>query len=145
LEALPFAELKIDRQFVHGASSNPAKRAILTASIALAKALVMKVVAEGVERDEDWELLKRLKCDVVQGFIIARPMAPTALLDWSDHGAESATRSERRIDDASTTHKVATRGILSRLSPHARQSAPQAPPLLTRADSAWRPAACGCD
>ena len=82
LEALPFAELKIDRQFVHGAASNPAKRAILTASIALAKSLELKVVAEGVEREEDWELLKQLKCDVVQGFFIARPMAPAALLDW---------------------------------------------------------------
>jgi EAL domain-containing protein (putative c-di-GMP-specific phosphodiesterase class I)/CheY-like chemotaxis protein len=82
LEALPFAELKVDRQFVHGASSNPAKRAILTASIALAKSLEMKVVAEGVERQEDWDLLKQLKCDVVQGFLIARPMAPAALLAW---------------------------------------------------------------
>jgi EAL domain-containing protein (putative c-di-GMP-specific phosphodiesterase class I)/CheY-like chemotaxis protein len=82
LEAMPFAELKIDRQFVHGASANPAKRAILTASIALAKSLEMKVVAEGVEREEDWDLLKRLKCDVVQGFLMARPMPPAALLAW---------------------------------------------------------------
>ena len=42
----------------------------------------MKVVAEGVERQEDWDLLAQLKCDVVQGFLIARPMAPDALLAW---------------------------------------------------------------
>jgi EAL domain-containing protein (putative c-di-GMP-specific phosphodiesterase class I)/FixJ family two-component response regulator len=82
LEALPFAELKIDRQFVHGASGNSAKRAILTASIALARSLEMKVVAEGVEREDDWDLLKELKCDVAQGFFVARPMAPEALLAW---------------------------------------------------------------
>jgi EAL domain-containing protein (putative c-di-GMP-specific phosphodiesterase class I)/ActR/RegA family two-component response regulator len=82
LEAMPFAELKIDRQFVHGAADNPAKRAILTASIGLAQSLGMKVVAEGVERAEDWELLKQLRCDVVQGFLVAKPMPPAALATW---------------------------------------------------------------
>jgi EAL domain-containing protein (putative c-di-GMP-specific phosphodiesterase class I)/FixJ family two-component response regulator len=82
LEALPFGELKVDRQFVHGAHRNPAKQAILEASLALAKALGMRVVAEGVEHRADWELLARLGCDVAQGYFVAKPMPADALLGW---------------------------------------------------------------
>jgi EAL domain-containing protein (putative c-di-GMP-specific phosphodiesterase class I)/DNA-binding NarL/FixJ family response regulator len=82
LEALPFSELKIDRQFVHGASANQAKRAILAASIGLAKSLRMKAVAEGVERTDDWHLLKELDCDVAQGFFIAKPLPPPDARHW---------------------------------------------------------------
>ena len=83
LEALPFTELKVDRQFVHGAQGNPAKRAILQASLGLAKALNMKSVAEGVEHEDDWMLLQKLGCDVAQGFYAARPMAPADVPQWA--------------------------------------------------------------
>ncbi|WP_395018610.1 EAL domain-containing protein [Dongia sp.] len=82
LEALPFGELKIDRQFVHGAAKNPAKAAILEASIGLARTLGQKSVAEGVELKEDWELLRRLGCDVAQGYFVAKPMPAAAFPDW---------------------------------------------------------------
>jgi EAL domain-containing protein (putative c-di-GMP-specific phosphodiesterase class I) len=82
LEALPFGELKIDRQFVHGAAKNPAKAAILEASIGLARTLGQKSVAEGVELREDWDLLQRLGCDVAQGYFIAKPMPVDVLADW---------------------------------------------------------------
>jgi len=83
LEALPFHELKVDRQFVHGAHSNPAKRAILQASLNLAKSLGMKTVAEGVEHREDWDLLRSLNCDVVQGFLASRPMPHGGVPGWA--------------------------------------------------------------
>jgi EAL domain-containing protein (putative c-di-GMP-specific phosphodiesterase class I) len=83
LEALPFTELKVDRQFVHGAHRNPAKRAILQASLGLAKSLQMKTVAEGVEDGEDWALLKQLGCEVAQGFYATKPMPPEAVPDWA--------------------------------------------------------------
>jgi EAL domain-containing protein (putative c-di-GMP-specific phosphodiesterase class I)/ActR/RegA family two-component response regulator len=84
LEALPFAELKVDRQFVHGAHRNDAKHAILKASIGLAHSLNLKCVAEGVERQEDWDLLKELGCDVAQGFYVSKPMAPADVPTWLD-------------------------------------------------------------
>ncbi len=84
LEALPFHELKVDRQFVHGAHKNPAKRAILQASLTLAESLGMKTVAEGVEHQEDWDLLKQLNCDVVQGFLVSRPMPHGDILAWTE-------------------------------------------------------------
>lgn len=83
LEALPFNELKVDRQFVHGAHRNPAKRAILTASLNLARSLGLKTVAEGAEHMDDLALLKHLECDVVQGFVMARPMAPHEIALWA--------------------------------------------------------------
>ncbi len=83
LEALPFGELKVDRQFVHGAAGNPAKAAILEASIGLARTLGQKSVAEGVELPEDWALLRRLGCDVAQGYFVAKPMPAEALMGWA--------------------------------------------------------------
>jgi len=82
LEALPFGELKIDRQFVDGAHKNAAKRAILQASIGLAKTLGQKSVAEGVERREDWDILKQCGCDLAQGYFIAKPMPDQDLPNW---------------------------------------------------------------
>jgi EAL domain-containing protein (putative c-di-GMP-specific phosphodiesterase class I)/DNA-binding NarL/FixJ family response regulator len=83
LEALPFGELKVDRQFVHGAHKNPAKQAILAASIGLARTLGQRSVAEGVEHREDWDLLQRLGCDVAQGYLIAKPMPAETLPAWA--------------------------------------------------------------
>jgi EAL domain-containing protein (putative c-di-GMP-specific phosphodiesterase class I)/CheY-like chemotaxis protein len=82
LEALPFGELKVDRQFVHGAAKNPAKAAILEASIGLARTLGQKSVAEGVELKEDWDLLRRLGCDIAQGYFVAKPMPADRLPAW---------------------------------------------------------------
>jgi EAL domain-containing protein (putative c-di-GMP-specific phosphodiesterase class I)/FixJ family two-component response regulator len=82
LEALPFGELKVDRQFVDGAHKNPAKLAILQASINLAKTLGQKSVAEGVEVKEDWDILIKNGCDMAQGYFIARPMPDQALPAW---------------------------------------------------------------
>jgi EAL domain-containing protein (putative c-di-GMP-specific phosphodiesterase class I) len=84
LEALPFGELKIDRQFVDGAHKSPAKLAILQASINLAKTLGQKSVAEGVEVREDWDILIENGCDLAQGYFIARPMSEQALPAWAN-------------------------------------------------------------
>jgi EAL domain-containing protein (putative c-di-GMP-specific phosphodiesterase class I)/CheY-like chemotaxis protein len=83
LEALPFGELKVDRQFVHGAHRNPAKRAILEAALGLARTLGQKSVAEGVEHAEDWDLLGRCGCDLVQGYFVAKPMPAEAFPTWA--------------------------------------------------------------
>ncbi|HUN76195.1 MAG TPA: EAL domain-containing response regulator [Steroidobacteraceae bacterium] len=82
LRDLPFDELKIDRGFVHGASSNPTLRAICTASLRMAQQLDMESVAEGIEKVEDMELLSALGCDTAQGYLIGRPMPAAQILDW---------------------------------------------------------------
>ncbi|MCP4490539.1 MAG: EAL domain-containing protein [Gammaproteobacteria bacterium] len=82
LQRIPFAELKIDRAFVNGASVDASARAILESSVILAKKLNMQIVAEGVRTQEDWDLLKSLDVGQVQGYFISRPMPFDELLEW---------------------------------------------------------------
>ena len=82
LQALPFTELKIDRAFVHGASNDADKMTILQSIFAVAQRLEIETVAEGVEDQDDWDLLASMNCDLVQGFIIAKPMPPDEFLQW---------------------------------------------------------------
>jgi EAL domain-containing protein (putative c-di-GMP-specific phosphodiesterase class I)/ActR/RegA family two-component response regulator len=82
LRDLPFNELKVDRGFVHGAATDPTRRVICSASLHMAHQLQMKVVAEGIEDQEDWDFLAHLGCDIGQGYFIARPMPAAAVLDW---------------------------------------------------------------
>ncbi|MCZ6488397.1 MAG: EAL domain-containing protein, partial [Gammaproteobacteria bacterium] len=57
-------------------------RAILESNQLLAKKLNMTIVAEGVETQEDWDLVTELGCDQVQGFFVARPMPIDELCVW---------------------------------------------------------------
>jgi EAL domain-containing protein (putative c-di-GMP-specific phosphodiesterase class I) len=82
LHLLPFNELKIDRQFVHGCARSATLRSVVEASLALARDLQMTTVAEGVEEREDWYTLAALGVDVVQGYHIARPMSEAGLVEW---------------------------------------------------------------
>ncbi|MCP4765915.1 MAG: EAL domain-containing protein [Gammaproteobacteria bacterium] len=82
LQRIPFSEFKIDRAFVHGADRDASALAILESSVLLAKKLDMKVVAEGVEDQRDWDLVARLGCDQVQGYFVSRPLPFSALLKW---------------------------------------------------------------
>jgi len=95
LQALPFTELKIDRAFVHGASDDADKKTILQSIFAVAQRLEIETVAEGVEDQSDWELLENMGCEIIQGFIIAKPMPPDEFEQWlvqhyADHGEASA-------------------------------------------------------
>lgn len=84
LRDIPFDELKVERGFVHGAFGNPTVRAILEASIGLAKRLGLQVVAEGVEDEADWQFLRQTGCDLAQGYFIARPMPASEFPAWLD-------------------------------------------------------------
>ncbi len=82
LQRLPFTELKIDRAFVHGAQHDAKARAILESSADLGRRLGMRIVAEGVEEDGDLACVGAMGCDVVQGFIVSRPMAAIGFNAW---------------------------------------------------------------
>jgi EAL domain-containing protein (putative c-di-GMP-specific phosphodiesterase class I) len=82
LRDIPFDELKVDQGFVHGASINGTLSAIYSASLTLAKQLNMKSVAEGVEDLADWNFVRSTRCDLAQGYFIARPMPPEELPAW---------------------------------------------------------------
>jgi EAL domain-containing protein (putative c-di-GMP-specific phosphodiesterase class I) len=75
LRHLPIHYVKIDKSFVYDMSFNEEDEAIVNAIIAMSHSMKMKVVAEGVETREQLELLKKLKCDFIQGFYISRPLS----------------------------------------------------------------------
>ena len=80
LPQLPLDELKIDRRFVQAASSSPADEAIVRAVGELCHRLGLATVAEGVEDDATRELLEAAGYDLLQGFLLGRPMPEKALL-----------------------------------------------------------------
>jgi PAS domain S-box-containing protein len=82
LKQLPFTELKVDRAFVNGATQDEAARAILGSSIQLGKIFNLNLVAEGVEKQQDWDLIVESGCDEVQGFFIAQPMPAQDFIAW---------------------------------------------------------------
>jgi len=67
-------KLKIDRSFVQDIPDDPDDGAIARAIINLAHTLNMAVVAEGVETLQQWQFLQNEGCDLVQGYLLARPM-----------------------------------------------------------------------
>ena len=75
LSQVPFTELKIDQGFVVGVHAQPRKRAVVEASLDLARKLGLETVAEGVETTEDWQVLAGLGCDAAQGYLIS-PAVP---------------------------------------------------------------------
>lgn len=82
LHDIPFDELKIDRNFVRRSGSDKTALAMFTASLGLGQQLGMQVVAEGVEDRETWDLVRRTKCDLAQGYFIARPMPAADMVGW---------------------------------------------------------------
>ena len=82
LERIPASEMKIDRKMLAGAARRPALKELLRQSIDLARELNLRAVAEGVENQEEWDLVNELGCDMAQGYFIARPMAGDDLVGW---------------------------------------------------------------
>ena len=82
LSSLPIHELKIDRSFVTDLCSNPAHAAIVRSMIELGHNLDLGVVAEGVETGSVLSALRSCGCDVVQGFLLARPMEREQVEEW---------------------------------------------------------------
>lgn len=96
LKQLPFTELKVDRAFVNGAVQDEAARAILSSSIQLGKIFHLNLVAEGVETQQDWDLIADSGCDEVQGYFIAQPMPADQFIEWKIEWEKKMRREGQR-------------------------------------------------
>ncbi len=107
LRSLPVSELKIDRRFV-GDLTHPEGSAIVNYSIQLGHMLGLAIVAEGVEGESDEQELRRLGCDMAQGFWFARPMPGDSATSWMDE-RDGGGRGPRQ--DVGRLSVAADRGI----------------------------------
>ena len=92
LARFPVHALKIDRSFVSAMTTSDANRTIVKTMVRLGHALSMEVVAEGAETPEQINALKRMRCDTVQGYGIARPMPFNAFCEFSRSRLKSGAR-----------------------------------------------------
>ena len=90
LTRIAFTELKIDRSFVANAARQESVRVILQSSLDMARKLGIHAVAEGVETQADYDLLRQLGCDLAQGYFVARPMDAEAYLRWVSDAKQNA-------------------------------------------------------
>jgi diguanylate cyclase (GGDEF)-like protein/PAS domain S-box-containing protein len=84
IHRLPVDTLKIDRAFVAGMNASPDGLAIVTTIISLARSLGLKVVAEGVETEEQVKMLRLLNCEEIQGYAISRPLPEDQFEAWCE-------------------------------------------------------------
>lgn len=82
LKTLPVNELKIDRAFVMDVSTSHKNAAIVRSTIVLCHELNLTVVAEGAETQEELAWLRQSGCDMVQGYVMAKPMPLETFLEW---------------------------------------------------------------
>lgn len=81
LRRIPASEIKIDRSFISMLNNSQSDRIMVNSTIQLAHSLGRKVVAEGVESQEILDELKRMRCDIVQGYHTGRPVPLAQLLE----------------------------------------------------------------
>ena len=97
LRRLPISERKIDRSFVSHMATSEEDAVIVRSTIDLGRNLGLGVVAEGVEDPEVLEELRRLGCDVAQGYLMSRPIPGDELIAWlGEFTARSAAAPGRR-------------------------------------------------
>jgi diguanylate cyclase (GGDEF)-like protein len=82
VKQLSVDELKIDRSFIRNIVTDAKDRAIVLSTVELAHNLGLDVVAEGVEDQASADLLRDLRCDAIQGWLVAKPLEPAALETW---------------------------------------------------------------
>lgn len=90
LKSLPFDTLKVDRSFVRDVSSAQAGSATLASIVQMAKAQGLRLVAEGVETEEQCNYVSQLGCEMLQGFFFARPGPAEHLLPFSGRPQQTA-------------------------------------------------------
>ena len=104
LREYPFTEIKIDQSFVKDAPSCKRANATVEACLLLGRELGLKIVAEGVEADEHWQMLRTNGATTAQGYFIARPMPIEDMLEWMRFRSASSAALQMSAASFSVTH-----------------------------------------
>lgn len=94
ISQVPITEIKIDRRFVIEAHDDEVALSIIRNTVHLAKQLHVKTVAEGIENMSDWQLMRDLGCDLIQGYIVARPKELGQFKIWFSSWQKVMSKSE---------------------------------------------------
>jgi EAL domain-containing protein (putative c-di-GMP-specific phosphodiesterase class I) len=87
LTRMPFDVFKIDQSFVRDMTTDPHARIVVETILAMAKALKLETVAEGVETQEQFEMLRAEGATLAQGFLFARPMPASDFVEYTQGGS----------------------------------------------------------
>jgi diguanylate cyclase (GGDEF)-like protein len=109
LRRFPFDKVKIDKSFVQGQASDRGVRIILETLLSLCQRLDLPVVGEGVETQQQLEVLRRCGCTEAQGYLLARPMRNDQLEVFLRQVPAAVTPSSEVIDSPATPHRHAGR------------------------------------
>ena len=93
LRQYPIRTLKIDRTFIEEVTQNPASATLVETIVVMAHALGKRVVAEGIETADQLEFLRGRRCDIAQGFYLARPMSGQAVTELLQARGQSGMQS----------------------------------------------------
>jgi EAL domain-containing protein (putative c-di-GMP-specific phosphodiesterase class I) len=107
LTSLSVDEIKIDRSFVMGMSTNASDAQIVRSTVVLAHNLGLSVVAEGVETEEARDALLAQGCDYAQGYFLSRPMPPEQFKAWIDQHGTNLERPVSTVVDAESLFRRA--------------------------------------
>jgi diguanylate cyclase (GGDEF)-like protein/PAS domain S-box-containing protein len=99
LSRLPVDQLKVDRYFVSGLGLVESRTAIVQTIVRLCRDLGLKVTAEGVEHMHQLELLRDMGVNHLQGFLISKPLSPSAIIAFLDRGAPILTPADPNTID----------------------------------------------
>ncbi len=103
LKHLPVSRIKIDREFLRPLLRSPEDAALVRAIVALAQTLDLRVVAEGVESDEQLLLLARYGCDTYQGWLFSKAVAAHRIAELLHSAPSGEAHPAARIDAANET------------------------------------------
>jgi diguanylate cyclase (GGDEF)-like protein/PAS domain S-box-containing protein len=97
LKRFPITAVKIDRAFIRDLATSEGDAAIVSAVVGIARALKLRVIAEGVETEDQLSFLRRRKCDAAQGYLFSRPVSAAVLPErlTEHHFAERAVQLHR--------------------------------------------------
>jgi len=100
LQKMPVAELKIDRAFIHRVRPGLDGFILLQSIVELGHRLGLSVVAEGVETIDEWEMLRALRCDYIQGYFASPALTVAAFARWRDANEVFIAGKNRRQEES---------------------------------------------